>query len=213
MDRKRGREENEDSISYDAKRFNGLINGLTAQGEELLHLLEDTDPCDEKSLEDSEELVNGVIRSLEEEIGVQSSCSHSRLDENIQLEDLLIANSANSLDTNAELGYLLEASDDELGIPPTLTGGAPEDQSSSDESCADILDGSAIENKFYDDDHLWRFEDEVSGYDILEFGYCCDVNRFNEVEVREFPVNNGMLFEQYSDVDQSWRQEATCGII
>lgn len=203
MDRKRGREEVEE-ISCDvleSKRF----NGLTAQGEELLHLLEDMEPCDEKNLEDSEELVNGVIRSLEEEIGVQPTCSHSRLSEDIQLEDLLFAESANSLDTNIELGYLLEASDDELGIPPTLLIGVPENQSSSDESCADILDSPAVENKYYDE-QLWQFEDEVPGYNMLEFGYCC-----NDVEGRDFAVNNGMQFEQ-SDVDQSWRQEATRGI-
>lgn len=208
MDRKRGRDEDDDLISCDlseAKRF----NGLTAQGEELLHLLEDMDPNDEKCLEDSEELVNGVIRSLEEEIGVQPSCSHDRLNENIQLEDLLFVESANSLDTNVELGYLLEASDDELGIPPTLIG-APEDQSSSDESCADILDSSAVQNE-WNDDQLWPFEDEVSGYDMLEFGYC-DMSRFNEVEGRDFAVNNGMMLFEHSDVDQPWRQEATCGI-
>lgn len=208
MDRKRGREEN-DELSFsdvsEAKRF----NGLTAQGEELLHLLEDMDPNDEKSLGDSEELVEGVMRSLEEEIGVQTSCSSNNLDENIQLEDFLLAESANSLDSNVELGYLLEASDDELGIPPTLTG-VPEDQSSSDESCADILDKPAVENKYYGD-QLWQFEDEVSGYDMLEFGYGCDVSRFNEIEGKDFVVNNGMLFE-HSDVDQSWRQEATCEI-
>lgn len=208
MDRKRGRED-ADELACDvseAKRF----NGLTAQGEELLHLLEDMeDPCDEKSLEDSEELVNGVIRSLEEEIGVQPTCSHSRLNENIQLEDLPLSESVNRLDANFELGYLLEASDDELGIPPTDLGSRlPEDQSSSDESCADILDSPAVENENeYYGDQLWQFEDEVSGYDMLDFGYCCDVNRFNEAEGRDFAA----LFE-HSDVDQSWRQEATCGI-
>lgn len=205
MDRKRGREENDELSSCDvseAKRF----NGLTAQGEELLHLLEDMDPNDEKTLEDSEGLVEGVIRSLEEEIGVHPSCSTDSLDENIELEDFLLA--GNSLDTNVELGYLLEASDDELGIPPTLTG-VPEDQSSSEESCADILDSPAVENEYYGD--LWQFEDEVPGYDLLGFGYGFDVSRFNDTEGKDFVVNNGMLFE-HSDVDQPRRQEATCGI-
>ncbi|GLJ09410.1 hypothetical protein SUGI_0108930 [Cryptomeria japonica] len=193
---KRGREEEEEEEENEfcEKRF----RFLTAEGEELLHLLEDVESCGEKN----EDLVNGVMKILEEEIGVglNADVSSVSCSEGSEVE----SGGNCSPQSRIDLGYLLEASDDELGIPPTV-------DSSSDECCCrDILENPSVPVKGeFEGLALWPLED----YGPLEFEY--DVNRFNEVEAERGEVVNPLpeyLLFEYSDVDQSWRREAACGI-
>lgn len=194
---KRSREEEgeEEDVFCDKR-----LRGLTAEEEELLHLLEEVDSCGEKN----EDLVNGVMKSLEEEIGVglTAEVSNTSCSEGSEVD----SSDNCSPESRIDLDYLLEASDDELGIPPTV------DNSSDEGCCRDILENpSAPARGEYEGLALWPLEE----YGPLEFEY--DVNRFNELEAESGEVENPspeyLLFE-YSDVDQSWRREpaAACGI-
>ncbi|KVH97631.1 uncharacterized protein LOC112523405 [Cynara cardunculus var. scolymus] len=74
-----------------------------------------------------------------------------------------------------DLGFLFEASDDELGLPPTdITPVETEKNGVSDE-WIEVLG------------EVWRLEDQMFSYDSLEygFGYACDdayINTYNNVE-------------------------------
>ncbi|XP_022136035.1 uncharacterized protein LOC111007824 [Momordica charantia] len=121
--------------------------------DDLLDLLEDSDP--DPAAQD----LDSVIKSFAEEISPVSSPP--------------LPPAAESL---PELGYLLLASDDELGLPPSdgSTSHAPEPSSEIGE--------------------IWGFEDPIPGYDSFELG---EGERFygNETEYVAFDG----LFE-HSDV-------------
>lgn len=90
----------------------------------FLHLLQfDKTLADEtEECAPSEEVVNGVMRSLEEEIAGISCTSYltSNFVDNSAASDISNGPGDQTLasDSGIDLCYLLEASDDELGIPP-----------------------------------------------------------------------------------------------
>ena len=107
----------ESSDVQEPKRFHG------EETDRFLHLLQLDKTFDdvEEDCAPSEELVEGVMRSLEEELGVTCSTSYpssSSLDNSLA-SDISSGNEGQTLDSNSvfDLCYLLEASDDELGIP------------------------------------------------------------------------------------------------
>ncbi|XXG83779.1 hypothetical protein AAC387_Pa10g1459 [Persea americana] len=106
-------------------------------------------------------------------------------------EEIAPASASDSGESQPELGYLLEASDDELGLPPT------ESSSGGDvEEGFDILLGATEAVGF---DEIWRFDDGIPCYDALEIG-------FPGEEEMEGPVVFEGLFE-YPDFvsDFPWR--------
>jgi len=104
----------------EAKRFHG------EETDEFLHLLElDKTLADDEEAEcaPSEELLEGVMRSLEEEIAATCSTSYppSCSGDNSAASDTSSGPEGQTLDSDSlfDLCHLLEASDDELGIPPS----------------------------------------------------------------------------------------------
>lgn len=71
-------------------------------------------------------------------------------------------------ETQPDLGYLLEASDDELGLPPPPPLISPVPVAKEAETVADLLRASSDSSGI---DELWGFEDHVSDYGSLDFGF------------------------------------------
>lgn len=110
----------QDSIDVgDRKRFHGKeTDGFLSQLDKTLAEEEEEEEC-----APNEEAVNGLMRILEEEIGTTSSTSYlpSNSEENSAASYSFSSHQTQTLgsDTGIDLSYLLEASDDELGIPPS----------------------------------------------------------------------------------------------
>lgn len=159
--RKRGREAEALADTIDArepKRFHGQ------ETDEFLYLLQlDKTLVDDEEDEEyapSEELVKGVMRSLEEEI--VATCSTSNLSSDSgdfsSASDISRSYEGQNLDSNAELDltYLLEASDNELGIPPSPV------LDFKDEVCVSTKETSELSYENRDLKSLgenWHFED------------------------------------------------------
>ncbi|TKY50824.1 hypothetical protein E2542_SST22330 [Spatholobus suberectus] len=141
--------------------------------DDLLEFFDDAD--DAPSTQD----LDSVMKSLQEEISAVAS---------------------HSGESQAQMGYLLEASDDELGLPPAGNSSAPEEKSEEAELVRVASDSSGI-------GELWEFEDQIPRYDSFDlgtgFGYDCDAT--------EYAVFDDGLFD-HSDVyydstgfSDSWR--------
>ena len=121
--RKCGREPEAPLDSVDAgdpKRFH------SEETDGFLYLLEVDKILSEDAEEEcapNEELLNGVMRILEEENAATCSTFYhnSSSADNLAADDIISGQESQSqgLDSGHNLCYLLEASDDELGIPPS----------------------------------------------------------------------------------------------
>ncbi|XP_020212940.1 uncharacterized protein LOC109797340 [Cajanus cajan] len=134
--------------------------------DDLLEFLDDAD--DTPSTQD----LDSVMKSLQEEISAVAS---------------------DSGESQAQIGYLLEASDDELGLPPAGKSSAAEEKKEESELVRVASDSSGI-------GELWEFEDQISRYESFDlgsgFGYECD----------EYVAFDGLF--DHSDVygfSDSWR--------
>ncbi|XP_048138798.1 uncharacterized protein LOC115734823 [Rhodamnia argentea] len=92
--------------------------------------------------------LDSVIRSFEEEILVPPAPSALDL-------------SFEAAETRSELGYLLEASDDELGLPPSFVSSAEDD--------GKVADGELPTPAGLGFGETMAFENDMSGYDSFEF--------------------------------------------
>lgn len=154
--------------------------------EDLLGSLDDSD-----SIADPELDLDDVMRSFEEEIGASPTP--------VQVVDL----TSDSREAQPQLGYLLEASDDELGLPPSVT--SREDLKDELPDLERVTSDSSVISD------LWRFDDEFHSYDSLDFGICD--NNHSNISNGEFVALDGLF--DYSDVgleasdfsDFSWRPE------
>ncbi|KAG1368150.1 splicing factor, arginine/serine-rich 19-like [Cocos nucifera] len=178
----------EESLESEAKRLHADF---------LLDILDDDDEDADAGdrYTDTKDLAS-VMRSLEEEIFLPlppppvPAGSVSELSDPQRL---------------AELGYLLAASDDELGLPPAAPSSSS--SSSSPEPVAAAADGEeAAESAGFG--QIWSFDDEISGcYDGVGFGIR------PEEELQDGSVLDDGLFD-YADVlfrapsDFSWRAES-----
>ncbi|GMI99919.1 hypothetical protein like AT1G13360 [Hibiscus trionum] len=175
--KKRGRDDSNESDldSTEVKRLR----------DDLLDFLDESD-----SLPVNQDLAS-VMKSFEEEIAAAPSTSS----ESVPVVDL----TSDSGESQPDLGYLLEASDDELGLPPPTasTTGGEEGPESTDLERVD-----SHSSGFGD---LWGFEEQNLNYDSFEFG---TVDNYN---VDHFAYDG--LFEysdMYYDSDisgQLWRPE------
>ncbi|CAH8372208.1 unnamed protein product [Eruca vesicaria subsp. sativa] len=73
-------------------------------------------------------------------------------------------------ETQPDLGYLLEASDDELGLPPVSPVPVAKEVETT-ETLTDLVRASSDSSGV---DELWGFEDSFSNYGSLDFGYGVD---------------------------------------
>ncbi|ERN03938.1 hypothetical protein AMTRI_Chr13g118560 [Amborella trichopoda] len=186
MERKRPSPEDTEDTA-ETKRFK----------QSLLTILDDELDSNDRNPADSDELVNVVMRSLKDEIGFPASDSGR-----------VAGISGDSGSDVPELGFLLEASDDELGLPPTLDPNCDENNSTED-SVNEI--NLASSSSVYGEDLLvlenggersglgWvGFEEEIRGYDLHDFGFSEEGLRGNNGKEGDDGVLFGGLFD-YSD--------------
>ncbi|XP_057765748.1 uncharacterized protein LOC130986368 [Salvia miltiorrhiza] len=135
--------------------------------------------------------LDSFMKSFEEEITASPASGHGAG----AAEDGVIDLVSDSGDSRPDLGYLLEASDDELGIPPPTASPVGEGNELRTEVAKVESDSSEFGGEFW----------EVPGYDTYGFG-------FGEVEndIGEYVALDGLF--DYSDLgfgsgDVSWRPE------
>ncbi|XP_057960903.1 uncharacterized protein LOC131152950 [Malania oleifera] len=150
--------------------------------DDLLGLLDDSDPGAETQELDS------VMMSFAQEILATSEA----------------AVAPSSGESQPELGYLLEASDDELGLPPS--GESPSGQGGKNEE-------TESDRVTYDSvglGELWGFGDEIPSYDSFELGNgeSNDDNNGGEyVALGGLFDYSDMGFGSYEFSDLTWRPE------
>ncbi|XP_077221066.1 uncharacterized protein LOC143854841 [Tasmannia lanceolata] len=128
----------------------------------LLDILDDFDSAGDRNLANQD--LASVMKSFEEEIQSQDD-KNEILTQATQI-------SSDSGESLPDLGYLLEASDDELGLPPTFSVAGENDKENEDDIFC-VSDESAGLEK------MWRFDDEIPSYDELGFG-SLDYEKNNE---------------------------------
>jgi hypothetical protein len=210
--RKRGRDSEAQPDSIDdrePKRFHG------EETDRFLHLLQ-LDPTlaedqEEEECAPSEELVNVVMKSLEEEIAATSSTSYrsSNSGNNSATCDISSNREGQTLDTDSgiDLCYLLEASDDELGIPPSPVLDLKEQICLSPKEASKGLSESTDLKSLGEN---WHFEDDFEIYQQLPvYENAWDASQLQDCMNRDF-VSQYMLFE--GDFSEAWRLETAGGM-
>ena len=139
--------------------------------DDLLGNLDDSDLCTTSPDLDS------FMKSFEEEISASLSP--------VPFVDL----TSDSGDSRPDFGFLLEASDDELGIPPSTTT-SPSDRSVE---WVRVLSNSGAELS-----ELWGFEDQIPSYDSFDFGIAGGGDHYNVDDDGEYSVLDGLF--DYSDL-------------
>jgi hypothetical protein len=186
---KRGREPEALSVSADvreAKRFHG-----------------EEDEC-----APSEDVVNGVMKSLEEEIGTTSFPFYpsSNSGYNSASSNICSGQEGETLasDSGVELLYLLEASDDELGIPLNPVLDCKDEIWQSPKETSDCL----LENPDLKSlSEIWHFEDEVENYQQFAFYEdAYEASVLQDYLNRDF-VSQDMFFD--GDLSEAWTLETT----
>lgn len=143
---KRRRDESEEAPEAKRIRAADLI---------LLDILDDADPSDGD--------LASVMRSFEEEI---ASFSPPPADQ--QRPEGAATETPPSTEgrRGSDLGYLLEASDDELGLPPTVPSSSDEGEGAE----GDLVEGGS-QGTAVGFGQIWGLDDEIPNcYDALEFG-------------------------------------------
>lgn len=153
-----------DSIdAREPKRFHG------EETDGFLHLLElDKTLADDEQeeLAPSEELLEGVMRSLEEEIAAtcSTSCPSTCSGDNSAASDTCSGHEGQTLDSDSllDLCHLLEASDDEIGIPPSPVHDLKyEVCPSPNETSEGLSENQGIKSL----GENWHFEDDFDDYE------------------------------------------------
>lgn len=144
--------------------------------DDLLDILDESDP--EATAQD----LDSVMKSFEEELSASSSSSPVVVD--------LTSDSCES--SQPDLGYLLEASDDELGLPPSVNSSLEEDRN----GVTELVRVDSAGN-----DGFWGFEDQIPSYDSFELG----IVEYNT----EYAAFDDGLFDHsnvcFDSSDYSWR--------
>lgn len=131
--------------------------------DDLLGFLDDSDPVPGAPDLDS------LMRSFQDEIAAASSSAPAAA-EVVEVVDLTVESSSGG-DSRSELGYLLGASDDELGLPPSTTPSSGEEAAAAVAAswCEAELVRAASEASGIGE--FWEFEDGIPSYpDPYHFG-------------------------------------------
>ncbi|GLJ07836.1 hypothetical protein SUGI_0075200 [Cryptomeria japonica] len=204
--KKRSREE--ESLENSPKRFHGRTEEQNLHTLEDFELAEDFQETEEKCSV-SEEAVSEVLRGLEEEIGVMSSSTSdqglsgsSREDDYSSLASDMTSGYGAS-EGSIDLCYLVGASDDELGIPPTPLfssedhGGQAGFPSEEDDSgfSSDFVENGELKGFL----EKWHFEDDF--VDCAQFSFIehAAASAWDDV------VSQGLFVDE--DYSQSWGLE------
>lgn len=146
-DNKRPRVDSDESSpeSLEAKRLRETF---------LLDILGDEDGSDR---DPTTQDLAFFMKSFEEEIGLSSSPDSLAPPSQTPAPELG--------ESQPDLGFLLEASDDELGLPPTTSSSGEENENENEDG--DLLRGASETVGF---DQMFGFEDEIPCYDALGYG-------------------------------------------
>lgn len=152
--------------------------------DDLLEFLDDADPA--LSSHD----LDSVMKSLQEEISASPSPA--------PVVDL----TSDSGDSQPQIGYLLEASDDELGLPPPGDSVNPEGKSELQHELIPVSSDSSGIAEF------WEFEDQIPSYDSFELGTGVGYNG-NSTEYVAFDglFDHSDVYYDSADYSESWRHE------
>ncbi|KAJ0095253.1 hypothetical protein Patl1_16456 [Pistacia atlantica] len=126
---------------------------------------------DESGPDPATQELDSVMKSFQEEIAVVDLTS------------------SDSGESQPNLGYLLEASDDELGLPPSSTVSCEEAKNDEVTELVRVSSGSSGIGE------LWAFEDHITSYDSFELG----INGLFEY--------SNVYFDSSEYSDFSWRHE------
>lgn len=209
--RKRGREPETLLDSIDAgepKRFHG------DETDRFLHLLQldkTLTDDDEEEYAPSEELVNRVMKSLEEEISATCSTSyHNSNSGNISVaDDISSGHEGQTRDSESvdDLFYFLEVSNDELGISPSTVLYSKDEVCQSPKATTDGLSESTDLKSLAENCH---FEDNFESYQQFSvYEDAWDANQLEDYMNRDFD-SQGMLFDE--EILATWRLETAGGM-
>lgn len=171
--KKRVRADSDESVleSPEAKRLR----------DDLLEFFDDADH-NTASTQD----LDSVMKSLQEEISASPSTASRRV-------------TSDSGESQAQIGYLLEASDDELGLPPPGNSSVPEGKSEEAELVRVSSDSSGI-------GELWGFEDQIPSYDSFDLGTGFGYESNTEYVAFDGLFNHSdVLYYENTDFSDSWR--------
>ncbi|KAK7269754.1 hypothetical protein RIF29_22489 [Crotalaria pallida] len=175
--KKRVRDDSDESFleSSESKRFR----------DDLLEFFDDAD------LTPSNHDLESVIKSLQDEISASSSSS-----------PVPINVTSNSGESQPPIGYLLEASDDELGLPPPVNSSVAEVKKEDGELIRVSSDSSGI-------GALWQLEDEIPSYDSFGFGngFGYECNNTEYVAFDGLFDNSDLYYDDSGEFAESWRHE------
>ncbi|KAJ7943173.1 Carbohydrate-responsive element-binding protein [Quillaja saponaria] len=146
--------------------------------DDLLELLDDSVP-DSTSQE-----LDSVMKSLEKEISAPSSP--------VPLVDL-------TSDSQSQIGYLLEASDDELGLPPGT--------SSNDETKNEQTELIRVSSDSSEIGGFWEFEDQIPSYDSFGLGTGENYNINTEYLAFDGLFDHSDVYFDSVDFSGSWRYD------
>ncbi|CAN1851634.1 hypothetical protein LINPERHAP1_LOCUS40271, partial [Linum perenne] len=163
------------------RRRSGLrLSGGQKIREDLFNILDDSDP--DPAVQD----LDSVMKSFQQEISPASFSLNA---------PVVVDLTSDSGHSQAELGFLREASDDELGLPPSSS--VQEDKTAENE--ADMVRVNSAESAGLGGD-LWGFQDEFPSYDSFDLG---------EVVYDEGLLDySNVCFDSAEYSDYSWRLEA-----
>lgn len=148
--------------------------------DDLLEFLDDAD--DTPSTQD----LDSVMKSLQEEISASLSPASHRV-------------TLDSGESQAQIGYLLEASDDELGLPPQGNSLVSEKKNDETELVRVLSDSSGI-------GELWEFEDRIPSYDSFDFGTGFGYDNINtDYAAFDGIFNHSDVYYDSADFPESWR--------
>lgn len=197
--RKRGREPEAPPTSTDVREAKRIHGEDTERFCDLLQLDKTAADLEEEECAPSEEVVNGVMRSLEEEIGATCFTSNYLWDYSVSSgkEGETLA-----LDSELDLFYLLEASDDELGIPLSpvldLKDEAPQSPKETSEGLLENQDLKSL-------DEFRHFEDDFEkNQQILLYEDACEASQVQDYMNRDF-VSQDMFFDR--EFSATWTLE------
>ncbi|GLJ07832.1 hypothetical protein SUGI_0075020 [Cryptomeria japonica] len=196
--KKRSRED-EALLDSSVKRFHGESE------QKVLDILEEIENegkfQEDENCTASEEVLNGVMKSLEAEIGLTAcSTSYEGFGDEFVASDTTSRHDIEGKDSGEiDLDFLLGASDDELGIPPSPLQNLEKETVSSNSKedfglPLDLAENTELNKGFIDN---WRFEEDLVEYG--QFGMFEDPAAFD-------PLSQAAFLD--GDYSPQWRFEA-----
>lgn len=141
-EKKRVRDELSDEAVLDSPEVKRLRD-------DLFDVLDDSDP------EPVSQDLDSVMKSFQDELSTVTTTTAGQ--------------GSSAGETQPDLGYLLEASDDELGLPPppSISPVPVAKEEETTETLTDLVRASSDSSGI---DEIWGFEDHVTNYGDLDFG-------------------------------------------